>query len=154
MQEKTAALSSAESAFAHLEGELATCQDHLKEMKASEQNAAAGWGDEQRVAAKQVEVLRKAAASLDSERDQKQRVADERAQEADDLKNAIQDHKQSLQEAQQALDDLRSTADQQQSHLEQQRALKCDRSAHVESLRQRSERLKLELSERNNEARE
>lgn len=151
VKEKTAALSSAESAFAHLEGELATCQDHLKEMKASEQNAAAGWGDEQRVAAKQVEVLRKAAASLDSERDQKQRVADERAQEADDLKNAIQDHKQSLQEAQQALDDLRSTADQQQSHLEQQRALKCDRSAHVESLRQRSERLKLELSERNNE---
>eukprot|EP00435_Cladocopium_sp_Y103_P023934 s2952_g5.t2 len=110
-----------------------------------------GWGDEQRAAARELELLKKAVTRLDSERDEKQRMADERAQEVEDLQSAIQDHKRSLLEAQQALDDLRSTADRQQKHLEQQQGLKRDRSEHVEALRHRSERLKMELTERNNE---
>lgn len=151
IQEKTAHASSVEFASRKLEEKLARCQHELDEVKASAQNAAAGWGDEQRAAARELELLKKAATSLDSERDEKQRMADERAQEVEDLKSAIQDHKRSLLEAQQALDDLRSTADRQQTHLEQQQGLKRDRSEHLEALRQRSERLKMELTERNNE---
>jgi len=151
IQEKATKLSAAEASSRKLEDELATCQHRLNEVNKSEQNAIAGWGDEQRAAARELELLRKAATSLDSERDEKQRVADERAQEVDDLKHAIEDHKRSLQEAQQTLDDLRSTADRQQKHLDQQQGLRRDRSDHVEALRQHSERLKMELVHRNNE---
>ncbi|CAJ1330392.1 unnamed protein product [Effrenium voratum] len=151
IQEMLASASIEESAHDQLESEFARCQHGLSEMEMSEHHAAAGWGDEQRAAASELDLLRKAAAILDEERDITQRLADDRAQEVDDLQNAIRDHQQSLQEAQQALDDLRSSADGQQHHLDQQRLMKTDRQEHLEALRHQSQALRVDVRERSTE---
>lgn len=134
-----------------LRQELADCQKRLADVAEEQQTAISGWGEKQRAAAHEVEVLKKAARALDAERDEKQRLADERVQELQDLGMALQADQEVLLEAQKALDDLRANSNNQQHHLGQQQELRTERSDRLESLQQEARRLRAQVRDRTTE---
>eukprot|EP00931_Biecheleriopsis_adriatica_P001585 TRINITY_DN10197_c0_g1_i5.p1 TRINITY_DN10197_c0_g1~~TRINITY_DN10197_c0_g1_i5.p1 ORF type:complete len:1289 (+),score=448.15 TRINITY_DN10197_c0_g1_i5:91-3957(+) len=155
VEELVALASAAEAARSELGSQLLQRQAQLRsEEQAREQasESGGGWGEEERAAAAEVEALGKAAAALDAQRDEKQRLADTRAQELSDVKEAIVEHGRALREAQQVVDDLRASAGTQAAQLEQQRQLLTDRRALLQEVRSATERFQGESGERGTEA--
>jgi len=155
VEELVAATASADTARGELGTEIAERERQLlAEERSREQASAAGsgWFEEEKAAAAEAAVLRKAASSLDADRDEKQRVADEQAQEAVDLQNAVVANRRSLQELQQAIDDLRAGGGDQTEHLEQRRDFLAQRRELLSELDASCSKLREEAHEQGKEA--
>eukprot|EP00927_Polykrikos_kofoidii_P015992 TRINITY_DN17174_c0_g1_i1.p1 TRINITY_DN17174_c0_g1~~TRINITY_DN17174_c0_g1_i1.p1 ORF type:complete len:1330 (-),score=328.08 TRINITY_DN17174_c0_g1_i1:99-4088(-) len=154
-EDLVALVANAEATRERLGAELIERKHDLKqERRETEQleSGKHGWAEEHQAAKNEVEAFRHAAAELDAERDDRQRIADIRAQEIVDMKHELASHQQALHELQEVLQNLRAATDSGAQRLEEQRRVSLNRERQVDVLTHRTTDLQAEAREQASEA--
>lgn len=148
-------VSGAETTRDKLTGEVAERQNQLQEEQYLRQTIMArhvGLSEEHQVAVSELDALRQAAASLDSQRDDQQRLADIRTEEIVEKGRDLAMQQQVFVETREAVDNLQSTISSQAEKLQWRGATMSTQHEMLQSLRADAVRLQEEAHANSQEA--